>query len=150
MLHRAEDKVNRILREVIQEIDLEDEILRLGLCMDVGERGGRLSGGQSQKASLVRVLLKRPEILILDEATSALDNTSQRRVQDLVRQRFRGRTVVEVAHRLDAIRDADRIIVLKAGAITEEGTFPDLLAARGLFHELWTSAGGRAEESKTC
>ena len=150
MLHRAEDKVNRILREVIQEIDLEDEILRLGLCMDVGERGGRLSGGQSQKASLVRVLLKRPEILILDEATSALDNTSQRRVQDLVRQRFRGRTVVEVAHRLDAIRDADRIVVLKAGAITEEGTFPDLLAARGLFHELWTSAGGSGEDSKTC
>jgi len=150
MRHRAEDKVNRILREVIQEIDLEDEILRLGLCMDVGERGGRLSGGQSQKAALVRVLLKRPEILVLDEATSALDNTSQRRIQELVRRRFRGHTVVEVAHRLDAVRDADRIVVLKAGAIAEEGTFADLMARRGLFHELWTNVGGSGEEPESC
>ncbi len=150
MRHRAEDRVNRILREVIQEIDLEDEILRLGLCMEVGERGGRLSGGQSQKAALVRVLLKRPEILVLDEATSALDNTSQRRIQDLVRRRFGGHTVVEVAHRLDAIRQADRIVVLKAGALVEEGTFAELMASRGLFHELWTSVGGAREESESC
>ncbi len=146
VLHRAEEKVHRLLREVIQEIDLEDEIVRLGLYVDVGERGGRLSGGQAQKAALVRVLLKRPEILILDEATSALDNASQKQVHSLLRERFAGRTVIEVAHRLDAIRDADRIVVLKAGRIAESGTFAELLAARGLFHELWTSAGGSREE----
>jgi len=147
VLHRAEDRVHRILREVIQEIDLEDEIVRLGLYVDVGERGGRLSGGQAQKAALVRVLLKRPAVLVLDEATSALDNASQSRVHRLLRERFAGHTILEVAHRLDAIRDADRIIVLKAGRLAETGTFAELLAARGLFHELWTSAGGASADA---
>jgi len=58
--------------------------------------------------------------------------------------------VVEVAHRLDAVRDADRIVVLKAGAIAEEGTFADLMARRGLFHELWTNVGGSGEEPESC
>lgn len=142
VLHRAEEKVHALLREVVAEIDLEDEMIRLGLRMDVGERGARLSGGQAQKAALVRVLLKRPRLLILDEATSALDNASQRQVQRLLRERYRGRTVVEVAHRLETIQDFDRIVALKSGKVVEQGSFAELMERKGLFHELWT---GRSE-----
>lgn len=138
VLHRAEEKVHAILRQVIAEVDLEDEMIRLGLRMDVGDRGARLSGGQAQKAALVRVLLKRPALLILDEATSALDNASQRQVGELLRRRYRGRTVVEVAHRLEAIQDFDRIVVLKAGRVVEQGSYAELMERGGLFHELWT------------
>ncbi len=103
----------------------------------VGERGLKLSGGQKQRISIARLFLKDPPILILDEATSALDNESERLVQESLETLARGRTTFTIAHRLTTIRNADRILVLTEQGIVESGTHEELLAAGGLYHELY-------------
>ncbi len=105
--------------------------------MDVGERGSRLSGGQAQKTAISRVLLKKPDVLILDEATSALDNASQHQIGIMLEKRFKDKNVFTIAHRLDTIKEYDRILVLRAGEIVETGSFQELIEQKGLFHELW-------------
>ncbi len=102
----------------------------------VGERGVKLSGGQRQRVAIARALLKDPRILILDEATSALDSESEAVVQDALRLLMEGRTTFVIAHRLSTVRDADRIVVLDAGRIVEEGTHDTLTARGGLYAEL--------------
>ena len=97
----------------------------------VGERGARLSGGQKQRISIARVFLKNPPILILDEATSALDNESEYYVQKSLTELAKGRTTITIAHRLSTIRNADRIIVLTADGIAEEGTHEELMKVEG-------------------
>ncbi|MBR0400486.1 MAG: ABC transporter ATP-binding protein [Mogibacterium sp.] len=97
----------------------------------VGERGARLSGGQKQRISIARVFLKNPPILILDEATSALDNESEYYVQKSLTELAKGRTTITIAHRLSTIRNADRIIVLTADGIAEEGTHEELMQMEG-------------------
>ncbi len=102
----------------------------------VGERGVKLSGGQRQRLAIARALLKDSPILLLDEATSALDSESERAIQSALDRLMQGRTVVAIAHRLSTLRSFDRIIVMDAGRIVDDGA-PDELAARpGPYREL--------------
>ena len=108
-----------------------------GLQTQVGENAARLSGGQRQRLAIARALIKNAPILILDEATSALDNESERQVQASLERLMRGRTTLVIAHRLSTVQNADRIIVLDAGRIVEQGAHSELLAANGLYASLY-------------
>ncbi len=113
------------------------ESLPLGYDTLVGERGYRLSGGQRQRLSLARAILRDPELLILDEATSALDTQSERLVQEAIERFERNHTVLVIAHRLSTIVRADQILVLDGGRIAQRGSHTSLLAAGGLYAQLW-------------
>jgi ABC-type multidrug transport system fused ATPase/permease subunit len=113
----------------------------------VGERGVKLSGGQRQRIAVARALLKNAPILILDEATSALDSESERYIQDSLKELMKKRTSIVIAHRLSTIAQLDRIIVLKDGAIIEDGTHAELIARNGVYATLWKhQSGGFIEE----
>lgn len=104
----------------------------------VGERGYRLSGGEKQRIAIARVLLKNPRVLVLDEATSALDTVNERIVQRALEDARSGRTTVAIAHRLSTVVDADRIYVVGAGRILEQGTHAELLEFGGSYAELYS------------
>ena len=103
----------------------------------VGNRGLKLSGGEKQRLSIARVILKDPKILILDEATSALDSITENAIQEALEALMEGRTSIVIAHRLSTILKADRILVIKEGVIAEEGTHEELLARGGTYRELY-------------
>ena len=103
----------------------------------VGNRGLKLSGGEKQRLSIARVILKDPKILILDEATSALDSISESAIQDALEVLMEGRTSIVIAHRLSTILKADQILVLKDGEIREQGTHEALLEKGGIYRELY-------------
>jgi len=107
-----------------------------GLDTRIGERGAMLSGGQRQRIAIARALLKNAPVLILDEATSALDTESERRIQAALAHLMRGRTTLVIAHRLSTIEKADRIVVLRDGAIVETGNHAELIAHRGYYSML--------------
>jgi ATP-binding cassette subfamily B protein len=119
--------------------NIYDHIQQLPKGFDtvVGERGYRLSGGEKQRLAIARVVLKDPRVLILDEATSHLDSTSEALIQQALEPLMRGRTSLVIAHRLSTILAADKILVLANGQLVEQGTHPDLLAAGGLYAELY-------------
>lgn len=102
----------------------------------VGERGIKLSGGEKQRVSIARAVLRNPEIILLDEATSALDSESEKYVQDGLKKLLKDRTAVIIAHRLSTIAHADKIVVLDKGKIVEQGTFEELKKAGGTFANL--------------
>ena len=108
-----------------------------GYNTEVGNRGLKLSGGEKQRISIARVILKDPTILILDEATSALDSISENAIQDALDQLMKGRTSIVIAHRLSTILKADKILVVNNGVIAEEGTHEELLALGGIYKELY-------------
>jgi subfamily B ATP-binding cassette protein MsbA len=103
----------------------------------IGERGVRLSGGQRQRLAIARALLKDPPLLILDEATSALDTESERLVQQALERLMKGRSSLVIAHRLSTVQSADRIVVLDAGRVVQQGTHAELLAQGGLYKKLY-------------
>jgi ATP-binding cassette, subfamily B, heavy metal transporter len=103
----------------------------------VGERGLKLSGGEKQRVSIARTILKDPPILVFDEATSALDSHTEKSIQAELAEISRDRTTLVIAHRLSTIVDADEILVLDHGEIVERGTFRELLTAKGRFAEMW-------------
>jgi ATP-binding cassette, subfamily B, multidrug efflux pump len=115
---------------------------RRGYDAHVGERGVKLSGGQRQRIAVARVLLKNAPILVLDEATSALDSEIEAAIQENLYRLMQGKTVIAIAHRLSTIAAMDRLVVMDRGQIVEEGTHSQLLAANGLYAQLWQRQSG--------
>ncbi|MCL2700740.1 MAG: ABC transporter ATP-binding protein/permease [Phycisphaerae bacterium] len=121
-------------------VNAEEFILRLehGYDTEVGQGGNRLSTGQKQLISFARAVLADPQIFVMDEATSSVDTHTERLIQRGVEQLLKGRTSFVIAHRLSTIRNADHILVIEHGRITEQGTHHDLLRLQGRYHELYT------------
>jgi ATP-binding cassette subfamily B protein len=129
------DATDDELRAACEGAQIYDTILGLpeGFNTLVGERGYRMSGGEKQRLAIARLLLKDPAIMILDEATSHLDNENEAAVQVALEGALRGRTALVIAHRLSTVRHADRIVVLDAGHLVEEGTHEELMERNGLY-----------------
>jgi ATP-binding cassette subfamily B protein len=128
----------RDILEAARRARLEEMLAGLpaGLDTVIGERGVKLSGGQKQRVAIARMFLKNPPILILDEATSALDTETERAIQRSLSELSEGRTTLVIAHRLATIQGADRIVVVDANGIVEQGTHQDLIAKRGAYNRL--------------
>ena len=124
--------------EAARAANIHDFITSLpqGYQSEVGERGVTVSGGEKQRLCLARAILVNPKVLLLDEATSALDSASEQLIQDSLERNLKDRTAVLVAHRLSTVRHVDRIIVLEAGRIVDQGTHDQLIARCGLYQEL--------------
>jgi ATP-binding cassette subfamily B protein len=123
-------------------LDLQDHMGRTGYDAYLGERGVKLSGGQRQRIALARAILKDAPILVLDEATSALDSEVEAEIQAALATVMEGKTVLAIAHRLSTIARMDRIVVMDAGRIVEDGTHADLLANDGLYARYWNRQSG--------
>jgi ATP-binding cassette subfamily B protein len=117
-----------------------------GYATMVGERGLKLSGGEKQRVAIARTLLKNPAILIFDEATSALDSKAEQAIQAQLKEIARSRTTMVIAHRLSTVADAQQILVLDHGRIVERGTHQSLLAADGLYAQMWQRQQAKADE----
>jgi ABC-type multidrug transport system fused ATPase/permease subunit len=136
--------------EAAKRANADEFITRMAHGYDtmVGERGETLSGGQRQRIGIARAIIRNSPILLLDEPTAALDNESEVRVIEALERLMKGRTVIMIAHRLNTLRDADKIIVLKNGRIAEEGSHDRLLALDGVYAEIH-KASLEAEPTKT-
>jgi len=121
------------------------ESLPDGLETVVGDRGYRLSGGEKQRIAIARLLLKAPDIVVLDEATAHLDSESELALQAALKIVLAGRTSIVIAHRLSTVREADQILVIASGHIVERGKHVELLAAEGLYAELYRTQFARQE-----
>lgn len=141
----SEEQLDRAIKQAqaydfIQE--LSDPNGNHGLDAQVGERGVKLSGGQRQRIAIARVLLKNAPILLLDEATSALDSEVEAAIQESLYELMQGKTVIAIAHRLSTIAAMDRLIVLDQGRVIEQGTHHELIAAGGIYAQLWAHQTG--------
>ena len=116
-----------------------------GIETEIGERGIQLSGGEKQRLSLARAILRTPEILILDEATSAMDSQTEKLIQASIAEATKDRTAIVIAHRLTTIQKADLILVLDNGHLVERGSFSELLSLKGFFKNFWESQSADKE-----
>ncbi len=124
--------------EAARKAEIYEDVMEMpdGFSTNVGERGAQLSGGQRQRIAIARIFLKNPAILILDEATSALDTITERYIQKSFNHLMEGRTSFVIAHRLSTVRGADRIVVVEAGRVVEEGTHDELIKEGGEYAAL--------------
>eukprot|EP01018_Ginkgo_biloba_P013646 Gb_30690 [translate_table: standard] len=118
-----------------------------GYMTVIGERGLKLSGGEKQRVAIARAFLKEPRLLVCDEATSALDSSTEASILRSLKELASGRTCIFVAHRLSTIMHCDKIMVLEAGRIVEEGTHQRLLTQQGIYANMWSLQ--EAENDKT-
>ena len=125
--------------QALKEAQCEDIIAKLpdGIDTVIGSSGTYVSGGEAQRLSIARAMLKNAPILILDEATAFADPDNEAKVQEAFSRLSKGKTVIMIAHRLSSIVDADRICVLKDGSIAEEGTHETLLQKNGVYAHMW-------------
>jgi ABC-type multidrug transport system fused ATPase/permease subunit len=136
----ARKKINTCIHRLLIQEDFLEDILEMGMQYPVGTKGENLSGGQLQKLAIARIFLKKPPVLVMDEATSGLDNKSQRCIQELLDAQWKGKsTLIAVVHRLDIIKNYDRVAVMKAGKIVEMGTYDELMDKKGTLFELATA-----------
>lgn len=139
IMYGAPYKTEEEMITAAKRANIHDYVMSLpdGYDTEVGERGIKLSGGQKQRISIARAFLKNPPILILDEATSALDNMTEMQIQNALAELSQGRTTIVVAHRLSTVKNADEILVLADGVVTERGSHEELLANKGLYADLY-------------
>jgi subfamily B ATP-binding cassette protein MsbA len=133
------DASEKEISDVLVKSHLENFVTSLPKGEDtlIGEKGGRISRGEKQRIAIARALLKDSPILILDEATSSLDAESEKLIQEAMRELLIGRTAIIIAHRISTVINADRILVLNRGRVTEEGTHKELLSENGLYRKLY-------------
>ncbi len=143
------DATDDQLEQALRQARIWDLVSGLpdGLDTVVGDRGYRLSGGERQRLAIARLLLKAPDVVVLDEATAHLDSESEAAVQAALDQALAGRTSLVIAHRLSTVRAADTIVVLEDGRVVQQGTHPELLAAGGLYAELYATQFADAPRS---
>ena len=139
MLYAKEDATQEEIEAACKIANIHDLIMSMpeGYDTEVGNRGLKLSGGEKQRISIARVILKNPQILILDEATSALDSISENSIQNALEHMMEDRTSIVIAHRLSTILKADKILVVKDGVIAEQGTHDELLEIDGIYRDLY-------------
>jgi ABC-type transport system involved in Fe-S cluster assembly fused permease/ATPase subunit len=139
ILYGRQDATEQEAKEAAGLAQIADFINNLpdGWATEVGERGLKLSGGEKQRVAIARTILKDPPILLLDEATSALDTATERLIQLKLDALAQGRTAIVIAHRLSTVVNADEILVFKDGEIAERGQHRQLLAASGIYAEMW-------------
>lgn len=146
LLYAKEDATEAEMIEALQKANIYDFVAKqeLGLDTQVGNRGLKLSGGEKQRISIARILLKNPTIFIFDEATSALDSISEQKIQEAIDPIIESKTSILIAHRLSTILAADEILVVKDGMIVERGQHKDLVSAGGVYQELYETQFSKA------
>jgi ATP-binding cassette subfamily B protein len=148
LLYAKDDATEEEMIEALKKANIYDFIEKqeTGLDTMVGNRGLKLSGGEKQRISIARVLLKDPALLIFDEATSALDSISEQKIQEAIEPLVENRTSILIAHRLSTILAADEILVIRDGRIAERGKHADLVHAGGTYQELYETQFSKALE----
>ena len=145
-MYAKPDATEEAMVEALKKANIWDFIEKQekGIDTEVGNRGLKLSGGEKQRISIARIILKDPTIFIFDEATSALDSISEKKIQDAIDPIIKSKTSILIAHRLSTILAADEILVVKDGSIAERGTHKELLGKEGVYRELYETQFSKA------